>query len=32
MILLVKIITVIIVLSLVMRTNHWVIEETEVDE
>jgi hypothetical protein len=32
MILFAKIITVIIVLLLVMRTNHWVIEETEVDE
>lgn len=32
MILFVKIITVIIVLLLVMRSNHWVIEETGVDE
>ena len=32
MILFAKIITVLIVLLLVMRTNHWVIEETEVDE
>lgn len=32
MILFAKIITVTIVLLLVIRTNHWVIEETEVDE
>nr|DAT71862.1 MAG TPA: hypothetical protein [Caudoviricetes sp.] len=32
MILFVKIITVTIVLLLVMRTNHWEIEESEVDE
>jgi hypothetical protein len=32
MILFAKIITVMIVLLLVMWTNHWVIEETEVDE
>lgn len=32
MILFAKIITVMIVLLLVMRSNHWVIEETEVDE
>lgn len=32
MILFAKIITVMIVLLLVMWTNHWVIKETEVDE
>lgn len=32
MILFAKIITVMIVLLLVMRTNHWVIEELEADE
>lgn len=32
MILFAKIITVMIVLLLVMWTNHWAIEETEVDE
>lgn len=32
MILFAKIITVMIVLLLVMRTNHWEIEESEVDE
>ena len=32
MILFAKIITVTIVLLLVIRTNHWEIEETEVDE
>lgn len=32
MILFAKIITVMIMLLLVMRTNHWAIEETEVDE
>lgn len=32
MILFAKIITVTIVLLLVMRTNHWEIEESEVDE
>lgn len=32
MILFAKIITVMMVLLLVMRTNHWEIEESEVDE
>jgi hypothetical protein len=32
MILFVKIITLMIVLLLTMWTNHWVIEETEIDE
>lgn len=32
MTLFVNTITIIVLLLLVMRTNHWVIEETEVDE